>query len=70
MLILVLHCSMIKLFQVSFRYHIEVIREWRSVNQLTRVINKKSLARQPVHSHVLIHTPKEEHVFPHVHTLQ
>ena len=70
MLIPSLHCPIMDLFQVSFRYHIQVIREWRSVNQLTRVINTKSLARQPVHSHVLIHTPEEEHVFPHVHTLQ
>ncbi|CAF3470610.1 unnamed protein product [Rotaria socialis] len=26
---------------VSFRYHTQVIKEWRSVNQLIRVINKK-----------------------------
>ncbi|CAF0874685.1 unnamed protein product [Adineta steineri] len=28
---------------VSFRYHIQVIKEWRSVNQPIRVINKKKL---------------------------
>ncbi|CAF3882491.1 unnamed protein product, partial [Rotaria sordida] len=28
---------------VSFRYHIQVIKEWRSVNQLIRVINKKQI---------------------------
>jgi hypothetical protein len=27
-------------FQVTFRYHIQIIKEWRSINQLIRVINK------------------------------
>lgn len=30
-------------FQVSFRYHIQVIKEWRSVNQRICVINKKEI---------------------------
>jgi hypothetical protein len=29
--------------QVSFRYHIQVIKEWRAVNQLIHVINKKEI---------------------------
>jgi len=30
-------------FKISFRYHIQIIKEWRSVNQFIRVINKKEM---------------------------
>ncbi|CAF5204708.1 unnamed protein product, partial [Rotaria magnacalcarata] len=38
---------------VSFRYHAQVIKEWRSVNQLIRVINKKDI--QINHNHLNDH---------------
>ncbi|CAF0931493.1 unnamed protein product [Rotaria sp. Silwood1] len=39
---------------VSFRYHIQIIKEWRSVNQLIRVINKKEIHYNNENNHSLL----------------
>jgi hypothetical protein len=64
--------------QVSFRYHIQVIKEWRAVNQLIHVINKKEIKticdsndnrsdieHNPNNSHVLTNQ-NEENIVPEI----
>jgi hypothetical protein len=58
------------MFQVSFRYHIQVIKEWRSVNQLIRVINRRSIKinydPNLDHSHISTGENEETIIFPDI----
>jgi hypothetical protein len=55
------------MFQVSFRYHIQVIREWRSLNQLIRVLNKRPIKINFDNAHLSSTGENEENiVFPDI----
>ena len=46
-------------FQVSFRYHLQVIREWRAANQLIRVQVMKKCEAEQRHSLLAHDEPAE-----------
>jgi hypothetical protein len=58
------------MFQVSFHYHIQVIKEWRSVNQLIRVLNKRPIKINfdPIldNAHLSTDENEENNVFPDI----